>query len=110
MSNPGSSILSIQELVDSGEFYAKVRKMYIAGGTMYPNFNLMIQQLNQSHCEKFKEFITKPNLIFVNTKPVLINYDYQLVILFSLHVSYPSGKLCHQQYGENTNQILALLD
>lgn len=76
---------------------------------MYPNFDQMVEELKESDCKEFKTFISNPTLIFINTHPILINYDYELALEFNYNMSGPSHRSCNEQVDQIKNDILALI-
>ena len=46
--------------------------------TTFPGFNEMINIINQNNCDKVTDFSFKPTLIFIDTKPTIVSYDYEL--------------------------------
>ena len=64
---------------------------------IYPNFDQMVKELQQSNCGRFRELISHPTIIFINKVPTLINYDYDLAVEFPDHVGYPIILECDKQ-------------
>jgi hypothetical protein len=86
-----SPILSINELsflsnaeYESGEkvfnkFYNNLpNQAYKNFLSTYPNIDEITRQLDNRNYDQYNTFISHPSLIFVNKKPVIINYDYDL--------------------------------
>lgn len=74
---------------------------------IYPNFDNMVKQLKQDNYEEFKILTSNPTIIFVNKKPILINYDYELAIEFTYNVHLKSYS---QQVLQMEINLLNLID
>lgn len=46
---------------------------------LYPDLDEMIKIVSERGCEAYQEFATKPTVIYVNTIPKIIDYDYDLL-------------------------------
>jgi hypothetical protein len=73
--------------------------------SIYPNFEELEQQVKQNDCKQFKTLISYPTLVFVNKKPILINYDYEL----GLELKFSNYDLCDPILKEIERDLLALL-
>lgn len=76
---------------------------------IYPNFDEMVEYLQQGNCNQLRTLISKPTLIFVNKEPILINYDYDLASDLISNIGGPSYFQCNDQFKAIEGEILALL-
>lgn len=76
LSEMGSLVDTVGDLLTDIEIPSPDQRKYFS--SIYPNFRQYIDQISNEDCDTYLKIITKPTLIFVNTKPVIAMYDYDL--------------------------------
>jgi hypothetical protein len=72
------------------------------------NFYQMINQILPANCDKISEIVTRPTTIFVNGKPIIVDYDYELIEKI-LSVSTILNTLCRSILENMKSIYLSLL-
>jgi hypothetical protein len=101
-----SSLLTtylLQSLVNYG-YKNDVRKIAIGDNEI---FDQMIQELEQN-CDKFETLASRPTLIFIKRKPIIIKYDYDLACELVSYVATFSA--CQYKLKNIKDYILSLLE
>jgi hypothetical protein len=83
-----------------------------ANSVIYPNFEQMVQENNETQCTKFEQIVAKPSIIFVDKIPVLINYDIDLaqsILFFMRYEDFDVYCICEDKLNQMNEEIILLL-
>jgi hypothetical protein len=101
---------TVNEYVIEERFYRdQMEELFQNMDLIHPGFSQMIKQLEQNNCVQFKSFIYKPSLIFIKTKPIIINYDYELAVDLNNDIGFSMHRPCDQQIKQIYEEIVGLL-
>lgn len=92
-----SPILCIEDLQNIDEPSISDYNQYFE--TVYPDLNQLNRQIYNQNCDIYLKTVTKPTLIYINKKPVIIKYDYDLANLLQQEDTF--GDIC----GDHFNAI-----
>lgn len=71
-------------------------------------FNNIVKILNNDQ-RKFLKFVSKPSLVFVKKKPIIVKYDYELAVDLSMFVTFKSFSQRDYYMNPVENSLLSLL-
>jgi hypothetical protein len=101
----GEIITDKSTYTDSIKFNEKIKPIGHSR-IVYPDFNKKVEELENGNCDEFRTLISHPTLIFINKKPMLIIYDYDLANDLLFHSNF----ICKDQFNDVEEEILSLID